>query len=347
MAFEFAPISERIQGLLKKRREGNLGARLDGERTKIYTDYFKAHEAEPYDLKWAGAMLEWCSKKTIRVFDDDIFVGNMGRNYRDLLLFIEWHPNWLYDIVWDEDEDRFKKAWQTIGGYAFITDEDREIYKEATTYWLDKSIGARCTATVPPEVFGLAGSGVDTLCDRGPICSTMPSGHVSGNFLKVINEGFGSIKRQCEEKLDEMRGVTFGSDAEKYNYYRSTIRVCDAGIILSKRYAAECRRIAELDETSVERKAELLKMADSLDWIMENPCRNTWEALQATIFFMMMCIMDGCMHGLTIGRVDQYAGWFAKDEIEAGTMTTEQLQELADDLFVRGFSYKFSRVLMT
>ena len=86
--FQFAPIDPRIQHLLEKRSKGNRNAHLDGERTKILTDYFKSHEAEPYDLKWAHYLYEWCAKKTIRVEPDDVFVGNMGRNYRDLLLFI-------------------------------------------------------------------------------------------------------------------------------------------------------------------------------------------------------------------------------------------------------------------
>ena len=325
--FQFAPIDPRIQHLLEKRSKGNRNAHLDGERTKILTDYFKSHEAEPYDLKWAHFLYEWCSKKTIRVFEDDIFVGNMGRNYRDLLLFVEWGPTWLYDLSHDEDDERFKKAWQTPGCFAFITDEDREIFKEASEYWIERSITARATATIPPEVFDLKGSGCDCLADRGPFVNPMPQGHVSPNFMKVVKVGFAEIKRQCEEKMAELSGVTFGSDAGKYNYYRATSIVCDAAMVLSKRYAEECRNMAE---KVPERKDEFLKMADSLDWIMENPCRTTWEALEAVILYQMICIMNGCMHGLTIGRIDQYAGWFAKDELEAGTITTEEIQLLAD-----------------
>ena len=329
--FQFAPISEKTQKLLDRRKKANKRAvYMDGERTKILTDYFKSHEAEPYDLKWAHYLYEWCAKKTIRVEPDDVFVGNMGRTYRTLSCFMEWAPVWMYKATHDEDEETFKKAWQSDGAFAKMTDEDKEIFKEASEYWIDRSIEARVKATIPPEVWDLEGDGCDDFLERRNTISYMPQGHVSPNFMKVVKVGFGEIKRQCEEKMAELRGVTFGNDAEKYNYYRSTSIICDAMIILSKRYAEECRRQAELDETPEERKAELLKMADSLDWIMENPCRNTWEALQATIFYMMLCINNGCMHGLTIGRVDQYAGWFAKDELEAGTMTEEELQILAD-----------------
>ena len=50
--FKFAAISPRIQRLRDKRDAANKGRTiLDGERTKIYTDYYKTHEAEPNILK--------------------------------------------------------------------------------------------------------------------------------------------------------------------------------------------------------------------------------------------------------------------------------------------------------
>ena len=42
--FQFAPISDRIQKLREKREWANRGhVHMDGERTKIYTDYYKTH----------------------------------------------------------------------------------------------------------------------------------------------------------------------------------------------------------------------------------------------------------------------------------------------------------------
>nr|MCR5845599.1 hypothetical protein [bacterium] len=331
--FQFAPISEKTQGLLNRRLNANKGnVYMDAERTKIYTDYYKAHEAEPTDLKRAHCLLEWASKKTIRVEEDDIFVGNLGKTYRSLMCFMEWGSGWMYDATHGDDE-MFVKAWQTPGCFARMTDEDREIFAEASEYWLDKSIQARVEACVPPEMrYYCYGDGCDDMWMRRDKLSFMPQGHVSPNFQKVISKGFGAIKKECEERMAGLLGKTFGNDAAKYNFYRSTAIVCDAAITLSKRYGAECRVMAE---KVPERKEEFLKMADSLEWIMENPCRNTWEALQAVELYEMMLIVDGIQHGLTLGRIDQYAGWFAKEELEAGTMTVEELQTLADAFILK------------
>ena len=66
---------------------------------------------------------------------------------------------------------------------------------------------------------------------------------------------------------------------------------------------------------------------------MEHPARNTWEALQAVLLYQMMVFTDGQQHGLSQGRIDQYAGWFAEEELANGTLTMEELQELSDAFF--------------
>ncbi len=65
--FEWAPISKSIQVLLDKRTKSNAAGGhsvvLDSERTKIYTDYYKAHEGEHPILKRAHCLYEWAKKQ--------------------------------------------------------------------------------------------------------------------------------------------------------------------------------------------------------------------------------------------------------------------------------------------
>ncbi len=91
-------------------------------------------------------------------------------------------------------------------------------------------------------------------------------GHYTANFNKAVNVGFGEVKRQCLQKIEEHKGKIFGDWAKKHVFYHAIVRVCDAAIIMSKRYAAACRDKAEKTADPA-RKAELLKMADSLEWI--------------------------------------------------------------------------------
>ena len=120
--FAFRPVSPRIEVLRNKRARARTY--MDAERTKIYTDYYKQHEAEPVDVKRAGCLYDWCAKKTILVEDEDIFVGNLGRTFRALSSFVEWDAHWLWDATTGDDES-FRAAWQTEGCFAYMTDGDR------------------------------------------------------------------------------------------------------------------------------------------------------------------------------------------------------------------------------
>ena len=76
-------------------------------------------------------------------------------------------------------------------------------------------------------------------------------------------------------------------------------------------------------------------MASNLDIIMANPAQNYWQSVQATYLYHLMLCLDGQMHGLTLGRFDQYNGPFAEADLAAGTFTREQLQEITDCFFLK------------
>ena len=67
--FEFAPMTDRIKRVRAKRDvfTGGKYMTINSERTKIYTDYYKAHENEYPLLKRSGALLEWAAKKKCNV----------------------------------------------------------------------------------------------------------------------------------------------------------------------------------------------------------------------------------------------------------------------------------------
>ena len=66
--FAPAPVSPRIQKIKERRKEHDRGhVILCAERTKIYTDYCKSHEAQYPLLLRAGALYDWCAKKVVRL----------------------------------------------------------------------------------------------------------------------------------------------------------------------------------------------------------------------------------------------------------------------------------------
>lgn len=327
-----AAISPRVRALLDKRARANKSSvPLNVERTRLYTEYCRANNNQYPVKKRAGALKYWVENKTVNIEDEDIFVGGMSGDFRCISFYIEWNALWLESCMFDTDEN-FRAAWQYPGG-TYVSDEDREILKDAVLYWKDKTYNALAEGIMPDEIWELADNGINGIPKKGGGISSLPIGHFIGNFNKVVNTGFGAVKREVQAKLDEMRGRVYGQAARTYAFYEAVLTACDAAILFSKRHAEACRKKAET--APPERRAELLEMADSLDWIMENPARTYWEGLQAMLFYEMLLCADAQQHGQSMGRVDQYAGHLLEKQLKEGTITVERAQELTDAFMLR------------
>ena len=332
--FAFAPISPRIKALDEKRQWQNNGHMvIDSERTRIYTEYYKAHEEEPNNLKRAHCLYQWAKDRTLTVEEEDFFVGQLGKSYRALQHYVDWKPDGMMASISGSDED-FRAGWQKEGGFCYMSDADRAIFLNACQYWRGRSISDRMEGYIPEKLKTMAGDGCTEYYFRRPWAADRPQGHYCANYDKVVKKGFGFIRKEAQAHLDAMEGRLYGDLPRKYNFYRTTLIVCDAFAMLANRYAALCREKAEVAKTK-ERKAELLNMADGLENIAEHPARNTWEGLQAIILYEIMLLIDGSQHGLTLGRIDQYVGHLSDADLASGALTQEQLQELSDAFFLR------------
>ena len=337
--FEFPEYSDRIQKLVDKRSWANHGhQRINAERTIIYTDYYKSHPNEYPILKRAGCIYDWCAKHQPLVMDEDILVGSLGPDYRSLSFYVEWITTWL-DMCVNDDDDKFKEAWQTPGAVQ-MSDEERVKLQEAVEFWKVNNIPAKFEGILPEEVWGLADNGCNNTSPKNGFIQmgAKPQGHYIANFNKAVNLGFGAVKADAQTKIDEMKGRTFGDNVRKYLFYQAVIRVCDGAMLLSKRYGAECRKKAETAPTE-ERRAELLRMADSLEWIMEHPARTYWEGLQAMLLYQMILSTDAQQHGESFGRIDMYCGHLLEKELREGTITKEQAQEYTDAFILRAADF--------
>ncbi|MBN2041555.1 MAG: hypothetical protein JW864_16075 [Spirochaetes bacterium] len=334
--FKFVPMSDRIKRIREKRDVFTSGRNMtiNSERTKLYTDYYKEHENEYPLLKRAGALYNWCAGRQINVFDDDIFVGTPGPDERSMSPYVEWNCSWIYDVVNDTDEN-FKKAWQSSNSL-YMSDEQREVFRDAYEFWKDRNLSKMVEGALTPDLRDAMGNGSILNDNNNPKfsgVSGLPQGHYIANFNKVVNTGFGEVRRQALEKIEERKGKVFGKSAKSHIFCHAVVRICDGAILLSKRFAEACREKANGE--SGERKKELLQMADSLEWIMENPARTYWEGLQAIILYQLMLSTDAQQHGQSMGRVDKYTGHLLQKQLDEGSITMEKAQEYSDAFILR------------
>ncbi len=335
--FELKPVTPRVQKLRKIYRDTIPS--LDAERVKILTEFSQKNRNDVPVIARAKTLHEILSKMTVRVEPDELLVGNMAKTFRGCCLWPEYGGfGWLIEEL---DNGRFDKK-EVKDGFMYMDDEDREYVHSVEAYWHENCIAAKLNAAMPEELYALAntGVGIDPFTN-----GTVPSGHYNANYRKAVEKGFGAIKKNALEKIEEMQGRIGSHDPEKYFFYKAIVISCDSAILYSKRYAEECRRQAN-GIVDTKRREELLKMADSLEWIMENPARTFHEALQVCILYQYILLIEGNYLGITIGRLDQHVGDYLKADLEAGLIMMDEAQELMDCFFIKTADLFFSGPLM-
>ncbi|MGI6217155.1 MAG: pyruvate formate lyase family protein [Coriobacteriales bacterium] len=333
--FEFDPVSPRVQAIIDHRRWVDKGhMRINCERTKLFTDYYKAHENEWPMLKRAGALLYWAQNCSTPVDDGDIIVAALGPETRMINHYVEWSSGWLKPMM-NDDDDKWRQAWQSEGS-VYMSDEEREWMKEAGEYWPTHDIPGMMAGIVSDDFFEQAANGTNNFPrkdDFVAMCSK-PQGHYIAGFRKAVSYGFGAVRQDALDELEKMRGRVFGDNARKQVFYNAVVRTCDAMITLSKRYAEACREKAKSAEDE-SRRDELNSMADSLDWIMEHPARTYWEGLETIILYQAFLVTDAQQHGQSVGRIDTYLGDLLDADLAAGRITMYEAQEMTDAFILR------------
>ena len=319
------PISLRIAGLKEKRKRINKDLRLDFERNRIITEYYQNHMHEYPILKRAGFLYTWLTTREINIDDDDIFLGDGGPHCRTVHFDIEQTPRrWINGCFGDTDE-RFRAAWQ-VPGSVWVSDEDRAWILDAGKFWQDNDIAATAMGLFPDD---FAPRRRNRQAPMGMEMIGSYPGHFCPNYERAVTVGFGECRRIAQEKLDAIRAHTTYENARSELFYRAYIKVCDGMILMSKRYAEGCRRKAA-ETADPARKAELLQMADSCEWIVEHPARTLWEGIQSLFFYLYLLIADGTHWADSPGLIDSFLGPLAEKDIAEGRLTHDQAQELFD-----------------
>ncbi len=318
MMYEFSPITDRVARI--RRRYRDTMPKVCIERFKLVTQFYMDNPTLPHDQAGqeppeplredAGARQRRRAHR-----------GRVDFVYRASALYPEYSVAWLFDEI---RTGEFRT--RTLDPYD-MDQKDMDYVMQYEDFWAKNDLSTLTDAALPPEFGDIVGNGVVTFGERGS--GAGPVGHFCTDYQKAIRKGFAALKEEALEKIAGMTGRLYGDDAEREQFYRAVTIVCDAIITLSKRYAGECRRQADECADAV-RKAELLEMAECLDHIMVNPARTFFEAVQALYLYQIVLSLDGNLHGLTLGRVDQYLGDFYEADVAAGRLTRERAQEIID-----------------
>ncbi|MCK5009063.1 MAG: hypothetical protein KAS98_01165, partial [Deltaproteobacteria bacterium] len=123
-------ISDRVTAL----REDFLSAtpHVCGERSHLFTEYWKQSEGEPIALRRARAFDNLLLNKEITIYDSELIVGSQTKYRRGGSLYPEFATGWI------EQELKMLSSRET--SKFEITAEDHDIILEDIEYWKGKTV---------------------------------------------------------------------------------------------------------------------------------------------------------------------------------------------------------------
>ncbi len=333
--YTFRPVTERTEHLRKAVRDRLIVAdatvpRLRLEATQKYGNY-------PPMIAKPSISLYVIQNMHIDMREDEFFAGDMGNKgwgaangMRWLMVDVEhtWPigPDGLHHAPYDDP--LYSK--QNLAVSPEDLKEMREIWDQMMAPY-----GGKMPADWLPdgaeEFFALQASDYGKI---GGFPTMLPPGHLTPGFQHILRRGYADIRKQAQDWLDAHKGNIMGDDMGRYMFYKAATLACDGAITLTRRYAGMLRGKAA-GPLPAEKREEYLRMAESLDHIATETPRTFWEACQMTMLYNMFLKVDNDPCVTSMGRFDQYTWPYLKKELDEGTMTLDQAQELVDSFFLK------------
>ena len=232
---------------------------VDYERMKIMHDVYDETVGYQEIIRRAKLIAAVVERKELYI-DDNLFVGAIAKTVNGVYPYPEWNVEWM-------------KEEKTVENSK--TPELKAANEWALDYWDKRSLKTR-TEEIFEKRYGF--SAIPSY-EAGLVVKfhDWPGGGGNLNYPQVYREGLASMIKDCEQRQTAMEMRL--PNAPKFYFYEASLITMRALIRLSHRYAELAREMAakEKDKT---RKAELISIAETCEWIPEHPARNLREAMQ-------------------------------------------------------------------
>ena len=276
------------------------------ERAYFITDYFKHHDepTEPMVIRKAKAIRYLLSHKSVRIYPDELIVGNIGSQRISALIQPELSGVFMgTDLLWMDKRktNPLRILW---------SDRLRLLFR-VFSYWLFRSMPFRAFS---PHFRQLLRYVVEQL---------------SATYY-LINEagGIGHFLPHYEKMLKlGVRGYMDAIAGEKGDLHRAARIACEGLVDYARRLAQEAERLSA-EEVNAERAAELKEIARICYKVPQGPAETFHEALQSLWLTHMAVNLEGLNSAISFGRVDQYLYPYYRSDLGEGRITPDQAREL-------------------
>ncbi len=304
--------------------------KLCAEREKYTVESWRQTEGEDLEIRRAKLIAHVLDNIEIAIHDYDVIVGRPTPYVIGTCTSIDVCGNYIPDL-WDDDGE----INLTMNADAGLDPDSLKILRESANEFAGKT-APDMTAKAWAEVYGSWPRDVTDAKIKDPTIDVGIFGQVTSvmAWKKILSTGLNAYIKDAERRIEAYRAAP-DSNINKLYFWESAIIVCKAIINHAHRYAALARKMAET-ETNAQRKAELIKIADTCDYVPENPARTLREALQAMAILNVCKLLEHPMHNNAHwGRADQYLYPYFMDDIKNGTISVDEAAQLLAELIGR------------
>ncbi len=299
---------------------------IDVERFRIVTEAYCKNETMPVKLKCAHAFEQILMKSTLRIYDEELILGEICAPAKASPQYPEFSIDWmLQEALYEPFEERAHDQ------HYFACEEDRQEFIELCHYWKGKTVEDLANAYFDEEM--IKGSEVGKKIFQTNLYHYGGVGHLVMDYKRLLEEGFDGMIKRAETGMKKLNRED-PEYAVKREFYEAVILCHSAAIRYIRRYEDLAREKAQ-EEQEPKRKAELTEMAENCRQIAGGPAKTFWQALQLFNFATTMTQIEGNGHSISYGRMDQWLyPYYAKD-IKEKRITREFAQELLEVTFIK------------
>jgi len=157
--------------------------------------------------------------------------------------------------------------------------------------------------------------------------------HKTPYYYGVMERGLKGAISDIDSKLQEISGSpSCPARSEQINVLGAARMECEAIIALANRYAALAESMST-EDVDRNRSEKLKRIAAVCRRVPEHPPRTFHEAVQAFWFIHYALFSSGTV--ISCGRLDQHLYPALRDDLERGTTTLREAQEVCDCLWLR------------
>ncbi|MBN2134989.1 MAG: glycyl radical protein [Acidobacteria bacterium] len=309
---------------VKKLKDQSLEAvpSISAERAKLLTEFYKENRGKySVPVERAKAFKHILEYKKVVINDGELIVGERGPAPKATPTYPEICCHSIEDL---EILDSREKT-----PYSVDTDTLETFHDDIIPYWNGRTLREKIFENMSDEWKASFEAGVFTefMEQRAP-------GHTVLDD-KIYHRGFLDLKRDIALQI---KRLDFYNDSEAYDKLEELKGMdiaADAIILFAERHAEEALNCAE-KETDMDRRDELLNLAEICMRVPANPPKTFYEALQCYWFVHLGVITEfNTWDSFNPGRLDQHLYPFYKRELEAGILTEEKAKELLQCFWIK------------